>query len=103
MIAEPEHDQFSVYVPQVAPMDVDIIKCTAQFVARNGETFLTELTKREMRNPQFEFLKPTHYLFTFFTSLVDAYTKILVPSDSNTQRLKVYADPDRGGDVILER
>jgi len=44
----------------------DIIKLTAQFVARNGRSFLAGLTTREMKNPQFEFLKPQHPLFTLF-------------------------------------
>jgi splicing factor 3A subunit 1 len=35
---------------------------------------------REQRNPQFDFLKPTHMLFSYFTSLVDSYMKIVSPS-----------------------
>jgi splicing factor 3A subunit 1 len=33
---------------------------TAQFVARNGKALLTQLTAREFRNSQFDFLKPQH-------------------------------------------
>lgn len=101
---EPGADQFTVNIPQaVSPIDIDIIKTTAQFVARNGETFLTELTKREMRNPQFEFLKPTHFLFTLFTSLVDAYTKVLVPDPDFLAELQKVSDPDSGKATILEK
>lgn len=57
----------------------DILKLTSQFVARNGRTFLTGLTAREQRNPQFEFLKPTHPLFGYFQQLVDSYAQIVVP------------------------
>lgn len=35
---------------------------------------------REQRNPQFDFLKPTHMLFSYFTSLVDSYMKVINPS-----------------------
>ena len=36
----------------IAAFDLDVIKLTAQFVARNGKSFLTGLTSREHMNPQ---------------------------------------------------
>jgi len=84
----PPPDQFIVNHPYIAPMDMDIIKLTAQFVARNGQKFLIGLTQRESRNPQFDFLKPTHALFGYFTSLVDAYTKCLMPNKEEVEKLK---------------
>merc|ERR1711879_111687 len=74
--------------PFIAPMDMDMIKLTAQFVARNGQKFLIGLTQRESRNPQFDFLKPTHALLGYFTSLVDAYTKCLMPNKDEVEKLK---------------
>jgi hypothetical protein len=42
-----------VHVPEgLTALDLDIIKLTAQFVARNGVAFLTGLTQREANNPQ---------------------------------------------------
>merc|ERR1719473_952441 len=70
---------------------MDIVKLTAQFVARNGQKFLIGLTQRESRNPQFDFLKPTHALFGYFTSLVDAYTKCLMPNKDEIEKLKKCA------------
>jgi splicing factor 3A subunit 1 len=61
-------------------IDIDVMKITAQYTALNGREFLSGLAQREARNPQFDFLKPTHMLFSYFTSLVDAYAKILQPS-----------------------
>merc|ERR1719161_3435042 len=87
----PPPDQFIINHPYIAPMDMDIIKLTAQFVARNGQKFLIGLTQRESRNPQFDFLKPTHALFGYFTSLVDAYTKCLMPNKEEVQKLKACA------------
>jgi splicing factor 3A subunit 1 len=58
----------------------DIVKLTAQFVSRNGRQFLTSLMSKEARNSQFDFLKPAHGLFNYFTKLVEQYTKILIPS-----------------------
>mmetsp|Transcript_109717 Transcript_109717/g.171618 ORF Transcript_109717/g.171618 Transcript_109717/m.171618 type:complete len:695 (+) Transcript_109717:39-2123(+) len=88
VVKAPPPDQFVVSHPYIAPMDADIIKLTAQFVARNGQKFLIGLTQRESRNPQFDFLKPTHALFGYFTSLVDAYTKCLMPSKDEVEKLK---------------
>lgn len=87
-VKPPPPDQYLVNHPYIAPMDTDIIKLTAQFVARNGQKFLIGLTQRESRNPQFDFLKPTHALFGYFTSLVDAYTKCLMPNKDEIEKLK---------------
>lgn len=67
---------------------MDIIKLTAQFAAVNGKKFLSGITQRESQNPQFAFLKPTHVLFSYFTSLLELYTKILNPTEGIKQRLE---------------
>ena len=54
----------------------DLIKLTAMFVARNGRQFMTNLINREMKNYQFDFLKPQHSNFPYFTKLVEQYTKV---------------------------
>lgn len=54
----------------------DIVRMTAQFVARNGRQFLTSLMNREQRNCQFDFLRPQHSLFQYFTKLLEQYTKV---------------------------
>ena len=79
-IKPPVSDQYTVeHPPNVLLLDFDIIKHTAQFVAKNGQKFLIALTEREKQNPQFEFLKPNHALFAFFTNLLDAYSKCIMP------------------------
>merc|ERR1719353_1444996 len=100
VVKPPPPDQYVVSHPYIAPMDMDIIKLTAQFVARNGQKFLIGLTQRESRNPQFDFLKPTHALFGYFTSLVDAYTKCLMPNKDEVEKLKKCAG---SGMEILDR
>merc|ERR1712066_1037542 len=100
----PPPDQFVVNHPYIAAMDMDIIKLTAQFVARNGQKFLIGLTQRESRNPQFDFLKPTHALFGYFTSLVDAYTKCLMPNKDEVEKLKkCVASPSEVMDKAMGR
>ncbi|XP_071701557.1 probable splicing factor 3A subunit 1 [Rutidosis leptorrhynchoides] len=85
----PEAEQYTIRLPEgITGEELDIIKLTAQFVARNGKSFLTGLTSRENNNPQFHFLKPTHSMFMFFTSLADAYSKVLMPPKGLTDKLK---------------
>lgn len=43
------------------------MQLTAQFTAVGGRNFLSELAKREAKNEQFQFLKHTHALFSYFT------------------------------------
>lgn len=47
-----------------------LLQLTAQFTAVGGRNFLSELAKREARNEQFQFLKHTHALFSYFTRCV---------------------------------
>ncbi|KAJ8599334.1 hypothetical protein CTAYLR_005322 [Chrysophaeum taylorii] len=72
----------------ISPLDSEIIKLTAQYTAASGRQFLAGLAQREQRNPQFDFLKPTHVLFSYFTALVDAYTKVLAPSAELREELE---------------
>jgi splicing factor 3A subunit 1 len=82
------------------PLDVDTIMLAAQYVARNGRAFLSRLTEREGHNPAFDFLRPQHHLFNFFTSLVDAYSKCLVPSRELRERVKAAAAADARGPTL---
>lgn len=68
--------------------DLDLIRMTALFVARNGRQFLTQLMTREARNFQFDFLKPQHSNFTYFTKLVEQYTKVIIPPNTILEDLK---------------
>ncbi|OAY79698.1 putative splicing factor 3A subunit 1 [Ananas comosus] len=101
----PEAELYTVRLPEgITGEELDIIKLTAQFVARNGKSFLQSLASRELTNPQFHFLKPTHSMFTFFTTLTDTYSRVLMPDkdkpDKITDRLrKSIADMT----TVLER
>ncbi|KAL1806971.1 hypothetical protein ACET3Z_030039 [Daucus carota] len=98
----PAAEQYTVRLPEgMTGEELDMIKLTAQFVARNGKSFLEELSRREGNNPQFNFLKPKHsILFKFFTSLVDAYSKVLMPPKGLTDKLQRSVDSMT---TILER
>ncbi|KAI3870852.1 hypothetical protein MKX03_013743 [Papaver bracteatum] len=89
VLVPPEPETYTVPLPEgITGEELDIIKLTAQFVARNGKLFLTGLTSKEINNPQFNFLKPTHSKFMFFTALADAYLKVLMPPKSLTEKLR---------------
>lgn len=88
-LKQPDPEQYTVRLPEgILGEELDIIKLTAQFVARNGKSFLTGLSSREMNNPQFNFLRPTHSMFTFFTELADAYSKVLMPPKDLNEKLR---------------
>lgn len=76
----PEVESYTLHVPDGITMaDLELMKITAQFVARNGKSFLAGLVSREKTNPRYNFLKPTHSLYKFFTKICDSYSKVLMP------------------------
>jgi len=64
--------------PSLPAVQEDILKLTAQFVARNGPSFQSGLLTREGANPQFGFLMPFHPLHNYFKVLVQQYTNCLL-------------------------
>ena len=85
--------EFSLGQPtNLSAVEVDIIKLTAQYTAANGREFLAGLAQREQRNPQFDFLKPSNMVFSYFTSLVDAYSKILMPTAEQKEHISSMQD-----------
>lgn len=72
-------------------------------MARNGRQFLTNLMNREQRNYQFDFLRPQHSLFQYFTKLLEQYTKILIPPKDLMARLKTESSTGReSSNMVLE-
>lgn len=74
---EPPAFHFSARMPMINAQDLEVVKLTALFVAKRGKAFVTALSQREARNSQFDFLRPQHRLYQFFTRLVDQYTILL--------------------------
>ncbi|XP_045767260.1 splicing factor 3A subunit 1 [Maniola jurtina] len=83
----PPEFEFIADPPSISALELDIVKLTAQFVARNGRQFLTDLMKKEERNHQFDFLRPQHSLFQYFTRLLEQYTKVLLPPKELVSKL----------------
>lgn len=100
----PPEFEFIADPPSISALDLDIVKLTAQFVARNGRQFLTNLMNREQRNYQFDFLRPQHSLFQYFTKLLEQYTKILIPPKDLMARLKVESSQGKtSSHLVLEQ
>lgn len=83
----PADFEFVADPPSISAFDLDVVKLTAQFVARNGRQFLTNLMNKEQRNYQFDFLRPQHSLFQYFTKLLEQYTKVLIPPKDLLKKL----------------
>ncbi|KAI4226988.1 MAG: hypothetical protein L6R36_002734 [Xanthoria steineri] len=75
--AAPPDFHFSARMPNISAQDLEVVKLTALFVAKNGRSFMTALSQKETRNYQFDFLRPQHSLYQFFSRLVDQYTLLL--------------------------
>ena len=75
--AAPPDFYFSARMPNISAQDLEVVKLTALFVAKNGRSFMTTLSQKETRNYQFDFLRPQHSLYQFFSRLVDQYTVLL--------------------------
>lgn len=93
----PPEFEFIADPPSISAFDLDVVKLTAQFVARNGRQFLTQLMQKEQRNYQFDFLRPQHSLFNYFTKLVEQYTKVT----SQIVPLMLFSFFVLGGDAKL--
>ncbi|KAK9365908.1 Pre-mRNA splicing factor PRP21 like protein-domain-containing protein [Lipomyces kononenkoae] len=80
--------EFAAPIPAISAQDLDILRLTALFTAKNGKSFSNLLSQREERNYQFDFLRPNHSFYPFFTKLVEQYKKVLNPPSSISDRLR---------------
>lgn len=105
VIRAPEPDIWILEKPNISSKQDDIIKLSAQYVARNGRGFQNGLMEREARvcfnyneqqltpsqNPMFDFLQPFHPLHGYFKKLVQDYTRVLLPDRETLPKLQSYA------------
>ncbi|KAL8710207.1 MAG: hypothetical protein Q9220_005138 [cf. Caloplaca sp. 1 TL-2023] len=90
--AAPPDFHFSARMPNISAQDLDVVRLTALFVAKNGRSLMTTLSQKETRNYQFDFLRPQHSLYQFFSRLVDQYTLLLQAASAEgvkAQKLRV--------------
>jgi len=96
LLPEPKY-----YVPLPSHMtqsDVDLIKMTAQFVARNGRTFLNALSSQAQSSgslsQRYLFLNPIDPRFPYFQKLVTAYNECIVVQNDTMNQLRADLDLD---------
>lgn len=96
----PSEDLFTLPLmnPSPNPLAFDVMKLAAQFIAKFGASFQNLLSKKEGRNPLFDFLKPLHPHFLVFQRLIDAYKLIFDDGEAKQQLLSKLRnqaeDPD---------
>lgn len=79
-VDEPRPLHFLPKLPLISSRDLEVIKLTALFVARNGDAYLAKLINHESQlgnAAQFEFTNSSHSLHGLFRQYVDQYRKIL--------------------------
>ena len=86
-------------MPKISSLDLDIIKLTALFVARNGDGFIQELKERERGNIQFEFVNAGHSCHSLFQQLIKQYKMIMEPSREMLDEISLKSDKFK----LLER
>lgn len=86
--AAPPDFHFSARMPNISAQDLDVVRLTALFVAKNGRSFMTTLSQKETRNYQFDFLRPQHSLYQFFSRLVDQYTLLLQSASADGEKAR---------------
>lgn len=58
------------------PLEIEIIKLTAQFIALNGKSFTVTLQSKYRDNGQFAFLEEDHHLNSYFQFILNSYQTI---------------------------
>lgn len=82
---------FSPHIPPIYPRDLEIIKLTALFAARNGKAFVDQLAgvmDVAMYTSQFAFLSASHSLHTLYQSYVDQYRRTIQPTADMQEKLQ---------------
>jgi splicing factor 3A subunit 1 len=74
---QPPDFAFSARMPNINAQDLEVVRLTALFTAKNGRSWMVGLSQREVGNFQFDFLRPQHSLYNFFNRLADQYRSLL--------------------------
>jgi splicing factor 3A subunit 1 len=85
---EPVQFRFSARMPNISAKDLEVLKLTALWTAKNGENWLKELRNREQGNFQFEFLRANHSFNTFFKAIVEQYRILLFEEQTVESRIE---------------
>ncbi|KAJ1720030.1 SF3a splicing factor complex subunit [Coemansia erecta] len=99
----PATEQFSGSLPLVSAHDLDVLRLTAQFVARNGRSFLHQLMRQHPAG-HFAFAQPAHSLYGYFQAMVAQYSAVMFPPPDLVRALEQAAAAGlEGKSGVLER
>ncbi|KAF4589130.1 Splicing factor 3A subunit 1 [Ophiocordyceps camponoti-floridani] len=88
----PPELHYSAKMPRINQKDMDVLKLTAQFTAKFGRQWMTQLAQREAGNPQFQFLIPNHTFHNFFQHVVEQYSKVLKHHETSKLREEMLSE-----------
>lgn len=96
----PPKPQYIVNIPygDITPVELDIIKTTAQFAAKNGDNFIKGLLSRDIRTNQYDFLRQGHRHHALFFNLLESYRKCILQVGSVVDTIRATTKTD-----ILQR
>eukprot|EP01028_Stygiella_incarcerata_P005579 TRINITY_DN2343_c0_g2_i1.p1 TRINITY_DN2343_c0_g2~~TRINITY_DN2343_c0_g2_i1.p1 ORF type:complete len:730 (+),score=293.68 TRINITY_DN2343_c0_g2_i1:226-2415(+) len=82
----PPPDEFIIRPPKNIPCIVwEVMKTSAEFVAKRGREFIQVIASRERHDPLFDFVKKTHFYHATFLRMVESFEKIVqMPKDMIT-------------------
>lgn len=89
----PRKLKFLVDLPKISALDLDIIKLTALYVAKNGDEYAKKLQNHEIKvgnRAQFDFVNEKHSLNKLFRQYIDQYLILL----------KFYSNQPEDEDVL---
>ncbi len=86
---EPTKFDFIINHPNISSLDLDIIKMTSLFIAKNGKDYLINLQQKEKNNFQYDFLKPAHSFNFIFQEYIKQYKIILNNNNHNLLKDKI--------------
>lgn len=83
-IEPPLELDFLVELPPITSKDLEIIKLTALFVAKNGENYINQIkNKYKDQTAQFSFLNDSHSFHQLFLSFLKQYRKLINSKEDN--------------------
>lgn len=104
---KPQELRFLTDLPPVSAEDVDVIKITALFAAKNSLDYLKPLLQHQRKrgiHHQFEFLNESHSLHKLFLQYVEQYKLVLAfYEDENSANGSYIKEKVDSSDTFLDR
>lgn len=97
---KPAEYDFCAKMPVINTQDLDVLRLTARFCAKNGRDWQHELLRREHTNPQLEFLRSSHSFHQYFNAMVEQYRKLMDLDGTNFPEFSLEKRKQRVKEII---